>query len=155
MISNLSLVTLNFKLRSDQPISRILYPVKVTSHRMTIIHLGRRLPDTSSDLPGNTDGLPLNVPLFGLAPGGVYKASPVTRRTGALLPHLFTLTWKGLSSMLDNPWRAVCFLLHFPSRHRDSTLWSTLPCGVRTFLRACVFPKTGKDPATVCSALTG
>jgi len=80
------------KLRSDQSISRILYPVKVTSHRMTIIHLGRRLPDASCDLPGNTDGLPLNIPLFGLAPGGVYKASPVTRRTGALLPHLFTLT---------------------------------------------------------------
>ena len=31
--------------------------------------------------------------------------------------------------------RAVYFLLHFPSRYRDSTLWSTLPCGVRTFLR--------------------
>jgi len=30
--------------------------------------------------------------------------------------------------------RAVYFLLHFPSRCRDSTLWSTLPCGVRTFL---------------------
>ena len=34
--------------------------------------------------------------------------------------------------------RAVYFLLHFPSRHRDSTLWSTLPCGVRTFLRTNV-----------------
>lgn len=31
--------------------------------------------------------------------------------------------------------RAVYFLLHFPSRCRDSRLWSTLPCGVRTFLR--------------------
>ena len=30
---------------------------------------------------------------------------------------------------------AVCFLLHFPSRRRDSALRSTLPCGVRTFLR--------------------
>jgi hypothetical protein len=69
----------------------------------------------------------LNVPLFGLAPGGVYKASPVTRETGALLPHLFTLT--------GHFCQAVFFLLHFPSRCRDSTLWSTLPCGVRTFLR--------------------
>jgi len=32
------------------------------------------------------------VPLFGLAPGGVYQAIPVTRNTGELLPHLFTLT---------------------------------------------------------------
>ena len=31
--------------------------------------------------------------------------------------------------------KAVCFLLHVPSRRRDSTLWSTLPCGVRTFLQ--------------------
>ena len=31
--------------------------------------------------------------------------------------------------------QAVYFLLHFPSRCRDSTLWSTLPFGVRTFLR--------------------
>ncbi len=31
--------------------------------------------------------------------------------------------------------RAVSFLLHFPSRRRDSPLGSTLPYGVRTFLR--------------------
>jgi len=31
--------------------------------------------------------------------------------------------------------RAVYSLLHFPSRHRDSTLWSVLSCGVRTFLQ--------------------
>src|SRR3972149_1835182 len=30
--------------------------------------------------------------LFGLAPGGVYRASPVTRTAGELLPHRFTLT---------------------------------------------------------------
>ena len=34
----------------------------------------------------------LKLPLFGLAPGGVYLAPSVTRRTGELLPHLFTLT---------------------------------------------------------------
>ena len=30
--------------------------------------------------------------LFGLAPGGVYQAIPITRNTGELLPRLFTLT---------------------------------------------------------------
>lgn len=30
-------------------------------------------------------------PLFGLAPGGVYHAVPLTRRPGGLLLHLFTL----------------------------------------------------------------
>src|SRR4030042_2532338 len=29
--------------------------------------------------------------LFGLAPGGVYQATPITQGTGELLPHLFTL----------------------------------------------------------------
>ena len=33
-----------------------------------------------------------NVFLFGLAPDGVYQAFPVTWKTGALLPHRFTLT---------------------------------------------------------------
>jgi hypothetical protein len=30
--------------------------------------------------------------LFGLAPGGVFQATPITRDTGELLPHHFTLT---------------------------------------------------------------
>ena len=46
----------------------------------------------------------LSAPLFGLAPGGVYLAIPITWDTGELLPHRFTLTLL----------RAVCFLLHFP-----------------------------------------
>jgi hypothetical protein len=29
--------------------------------------------------------------LFGLAPGGVYPATPIAQGTGELLPHLFTL----------------------------------------------------------------
>ena len=33
-----------------------------------------------------------SLPLFGLAPGGVYLATSVTGSTGELLPHLFTLT---------------------------------------------------------------
>ena len=32
------------------------------------------------------------LPLFGLAPGGVYHAAPVAGARGALLPHPFTLT---------------------------------------------------------------
>jgi hypothetical protein len=57
-----------------------------------IIHLAPMLPSGSSDLPGNLGGPPSNVPLFGLAPGGVYLAPIVTDGTGELLPHLFTLT---------------------------------------------------------------
>src|SRR3954466_14480587 len=68
------------------------------------ISLGRRFPDASSDLPGGRDGsgqsaarpIPEDragtAPLFGLAPGGVCRARPVTRPAGELLPHRFTLT---------------------------------------------------------------
>jgi len=56
------------------------------------IHLVSMLPSRSSDLPGNSDGPPSIVPLFGLAPGGVYLAPAVTGETGELLPHPFTLT---------------------------------------------------------------
>jgi len=55
------------------------------------IHLGRRLPTGSCDVyPGAWDGP--SAPLFGLAPGGVYKAPAVTGQPGELLPHRFTLT---------------------------------------------------------------
>src|SRR5262249_38636850 len=98
--------------------------------RVTIIPLGRRLPDGSSDLPGSIGaGRPLASPLFGLAPRGVYPAIPVTRdavrsyRTFSPLP----------SPRRRGAW-AVCFLWHFPSRHRDRVLPGTLPFGVRTFL---------------------
>ena len=49
-------------------------------------------PVSLATYPGARAGQPSNAPLFGLAPGGVYRASPVTRGTGALLPHRFTLT---------------------------------------------------------------
>ena len=72
-----------------------------------IISLGRRLPGASSSLPerhsGRTNPRAANAPrgrggevartlIFGLAPGGVYRAGPVARVAGELLPHRFTLT---------------------------------------------------------------
>src|SRR3954469_18578993 len=68
------------------------------------ISLGRRLPVASSDLPGSRNGSGQSAsrqgpkaragtaPLFGLAPGGVCRARPVTRPAGELLPRRFTLT---------------------------------------------------------------
>ena len=76
----------------EQAISRVLFPEAVTCLGTMTIHLVSTLPSRSSDLPGNSGGLPSNVPLFGLAPGGVCLAPVVTDRTGELLPHRFTLT---------------------------------------------------------------
>src|SRR3954453_8671615 len=68
------------------------------------ISLGHRLPGASSDLPGSRNGSGRSAarpaprdraetaPLFGLAPGGVCRAKPVTRPAGELLPRRFTLT---------------------------------------------------------------
>ena len=42
-------------------------------------------------VPGGIPDGP-SVPLFDLAPGGVYRADRVTPIAGALLPHRFTLT---------------------------------------------------------------
>jgi hypothetical protein len=65
------------------------------------IHLGLPSPTGSSGLPAGSDGPSSNAcaghhlaarALLGLAPGGVYRAIPVTRDAGGLLPHRFTLT---------------------------------------------------------------
>jgi len=80
------------------------------------IHLDRPLLAASSSVPADwasslcprrhtTAGTPSC-----LAPGGVYRAAPVTWRAGALLPHRFTLT----SSRRRE---AVCFLWHYPAGH--------------------------------------
>ena len=76
----------------EQAVSRVLFSRAVTRSGTMAIHLASVLPPRSSDLPGNSGGPPSNVPLFGLAPGGVCRAPVVTDGTGELLPHLFTLT---------------------------------------------------------------
>ena len=69
--------------KGSWPVSRVL--------SWTTIPLGYMSPCTSSDLPessaGHANGL-----LFGLAPGGVYRATNCYQLRGALLPHPFTLT---------------------------------------------------------------
>ncbi len=94
---------------------------------MTIIPLGRLLPAASSDLPGSSGGQPSNAPLFGLAPGGVYKAFPVTRKTGALLPHHFTLTrnWPCLRTVFSGGIFSVALSFASPRLHvmKHPALW--------------------------------
>ncbi len=120
---------------SERPISRVLFRDR---SRGAVIPLRPPLPTVFSNLPGNGRALPkepwagraarITVPLFGLAPHGVYRASRRHRRSGALLPHPFTLTGATEAA------QAVYSLLHFPSRRRASPLASILPVGARTFL---------------------
>ena len=73
--------------RGSRPVSRVL--------SRTVIHLDVRHRTSQATYPG-TDADHIvrkaNVPLFGLAPGGVYPAVECCHRRGALLPHHFNLT---------------------------------------------------------------
>ena len=79
---------------------------------------------TRESITGRTDPCSL----FGLAPSGVYRARPVARPAGELLPRRFTLTARAEAR------EAVCFLLHFPWPHGRWVLPITASCGARTFL---------------------
>ena len=81
--------------RKSRPISRVL--------SRTVIHLGCKSPCSSSNLPRNRAGH-ASVPLFDLAPSGVYHATPVTScavrsyRTFSPLPIINKLKIGGLFS---------------------------------------------------------
>jgi len=110
-----------------QAISRVLFPEAARGRHRNDDHSSSL--DVAIKIMRPTRGLgrtTLSLPLFGLAPDGVYIAPAVAGRTGGLLPRRFTLTRVCT--------RAVFFLLHFPSRRRDWTLSSILSCGARTFL---------------------
>src|SRR5438093_9904603 len=90
-----------------------------------------------SDLPGSLRaGHPCALPYLALLLAGF--AEP-PRSPGALVgsyPTVSPLPGKEAGP----PVPAVCFLWHFPSRHRDWVLPSAMPCGVRTFLSPDVRP---------------
>jgi hypothetical protein len=89
--------------------------------------------------------------LFGLAPGGVYQATPIARGTGGLLPRLFNLTlWNG-----EAPFhRAVSFLWHFPYPVKQALppLHGAVRVTDHPALRSSDFPLPGLP---VSGALTG
>ena len=111
----------------SRPVSRVL--------SWTAIHLGCASPRTSSNLPGNHAGR-MNVPLFGLAPGGVYPAAPVTSRavrsyrTISPLPaperrrYIFCGTFHGLAP--SRRYLAPCPVEPgLSSSHGEATVWPT------------------------------
>ena len=84
--------------KSERAVSRVLCPRLPGA---VSIYLGRRLPDSTSDLPGSLGRAVLTPDYSGgaslcdLAPGGVFQALPVARKSGGLLPHRFTLALAG------------------------------------------------------------
>src|SRR2546425_8710858 len=123
--------------RQRRPISRVPFPERFAQGggHFSRAPVTRRLQRPN---PRARAGNPIAL-LFGLAPGGVYRADAVTRAAGELLPHRFTLTvpltrrrfaFCGTGPWGCPPWR----------------LASTLPCGARTFLPR-ELPHAGDHPA--------
>jgi len=110
---------------ASRPVSRVLYGLRTLRRgNVAAIHLGRLLPDASRNLPGrwagnSPEGFPSVPPLFGLAPGGVYRAASVTGRavgsypTLSPLPHMKRGGLLSVALSLGSPPPAV-------SRHRVS-----------------------------------
>ena len=117
--------------RPEQFISRILFLAQVSHHQATIIHLwmpvARHLLRPTRELGRATLYRP---PIWSCTRWGLPSFPDHSRNWCALTAPFHPY----LTPNFPVRCRAVYFLLHFPSRCRDSTLWSTLPYGVRTFL---------------------
>ncbi len=103
--------------KKRRPISRVL--------SWTIIHLGLMSPSASSNLPRNSTGrtcLQADVPLFGLAPGGVYHAASVARSAVRSYRTLSPLPNSEKSGGILSVALAVGF--HPPGVTWHLTLWS-------------------------------
>src|SRR3712207_828999 len=131
-------------------------PGCLAASRWAAIHLGLPLPAGSSGPPAGSGGQPSNacagrrrtaVPLD-LAPGGVYRATPVTRCAVVSYTAVSPLPVRAL---------AVCSLWHCPAGHPGSLLTTTLPCGARTFLGGGVSlaDATARPTRPSCAQSTG
>ena len=111
---------------SEQAVSRVLFPEAVTRFRdnghSSSLDVAIEIERPTRE-PGRTTPY---VPLFGLAPGGVYLAPSVTGWTGELLPHPFTLTLSDVTDIQRGGFLSVA--LSFPSPGLGVTqhpvLWS-------------------------------
>ena len=111
-----------------RPVSRVLSNVAIR----TVISLGMRSPALSSSLPAaSLSRWATSRCLFGLAPTGVYRATPVASRAVSSY-----LAISPLPVCRKPAPSAVCFLLHYPSMSCDiaQVLPGSAPSGARTFL---------------------
>ena len=116
--------------KRSRPVSRVLS--KAT------IHLGCASPHTSSDLP-ESGADHANGVLFGLAPGGVYPAVPVTTNAVRSYRTISPLPLNKCSPAEQ----AGYFLWHCPSTRAAQALPGTPSYGARTFLSLA--PSTNAD----------
>ena len=119
-----------------QTISRVLFPE--VSFRAMVIPLEKRLPAPSSDLPGSYGRTTLLMLLY-LVLLRVGFTKHLMSPSGLVSSYLTVSPLPLWLTGINPSQEAVYFLWHFPSRHRDSVLRSTLSCGARTFLSSREF----------------
>ena len=102
-------------------VSRVLF--RRGSDARTVIYLGWRSPDISCGLPAAQVARVRPRRLFGLAPTGGYRAAPVARARGGLLPHLFTLARRRRTGGMFSV--ALSVALRRPGVTWQPTLWSS------------------------------
>ena len=102
------------------------------ARRVAAIHLGRRLPAASCDLPGDGPGR-ANVSLFGLAPGGACSAGQSPDRWCALTAPSHPYRRPPQKKTRGRTGRR-CVSVRFPSARAAWELPSALSRGARTFL---------------------
>ena len=106
----------------ERAVSRILY----LKNQAMIIYLGQRSPAASSNLPGNIGRAALKrFPIWSCTGWGLPCLS-CHHESGELLPRRFTLTPAN---------RGGLFSVALSRSRPRFALRTTLPCGVRTFLR--------------------
>ena len=122
-----------------------------------IIHLVPTLPSESNGLPrGFSEADRFIPPYLAFLPVGF--AMPPTSPPGrwALTlsrgPGVYPKRQPRHFTLIPSEDETVYFLLHFPSRHRDSALRSTASYGARTFLPSLLLRKQ-QAPATTSSTL--
>jgi len=134
----------------ESPISRILCPRSAGSWSFLWDRRCRRPRATYPEAPPprgrEGDGRPLrHLPIWSCSAWGLPCLTPSPAERCAL-----TAPFHPYPGMDPRALRAVCSLLHFPSRRRASPLASMLPVGVRTFLpvrRAAFRATTWNSPA--------
>ena len=115
---------LRARIRTGGGISRVLSRSRGEDHFSGVTVSGALKQPTRDSI-----GAGRSSPLFGLAPGGVYHAAPVT---GSAVRSYRTVS--PLPVHASRRPSAVCSLLHFPSPRDARPLAGTVPCGARTFL---------------------
>jgi hypothetical protein len=134
---------LSWQFHRSQPVSRILSRVTLTGDARRPFLYSRDRSRAPATYPVASDGPSyMRHPIWSCSMRG-FACHPCCHGRGALLPHLFTLTFDSRASRRARS-RRYLFCATNPSGHPARALPGSLPCGVRTFLPPRHFTPPGR-----------